>query len=481
MFTDFHVSVSCSPTRSMLLSGNDNHVAGLGTMAEMLVKNQIGQPGYEGHLNERVVSLAEVLRSGGYHTYLAGKWHLGHAKGTLPFDRGFDRSFSMLVGGASHWNDMAGILPQDDPAAYSMNGKYLEELPADFYSSRSYPDFLMESIRQNRGDGKPFFGYLAFTAPHDPVHAPEPWLSKYRGNYAEGYEVLKAKRWEAAKHLGIVPEGAELANPNPLTKPWASLSDEERATEARGMEVYAAMVDAVDYHYGRVIDFLKDIGEYENTIILFLSDNGANPFYSQDYPGAAQPEFTAQFDPSFESIGHPGSNYAYGIGFASSSGGPLDKFKMTVGEGGIRSPLLISGPGIKGGRTIDTFTYVTDVMPTILDLVGVEYPETFKGRKIEPMRGRTMVGVLDGSREAVYTHDEFIGGEMGGGKWMRQGDIKAVMVPKTTYGTGEWELFNVVLDPGESVDLSEEMPEKLHELIAAWEEYAKEVGVVLPE
>ena len=160
MFTDFHVSVSCSPTRSMLLSGNDNHIAGLGNMGELLTENQKGKPGYEGHLNQRVVSLAEALRSGGYHTYMAGKWHLGDEPGLLPHDRGFERSFSLLVGGASHYADMYGILPRDDPAKYSRNGELLESLPADHYSSRSFSDFLIESIRENRGDNKPFLAYL---------------------------------------------------------------------------------------------------------------------------------------------------------------------------------------------------------------------------------------------------------------------------------------------------------------------------------
>jgi arylsulfatase A-like enzyme len=479
-FTDFHVSVACSPTRSMLMSGNDNHVAGLGKMGELLADNHKGQPGYEGHLNDRVVTLAEVLRANGYHTYMAGKWHLGHSKGSLPFDRGFERSFSMLVGGASHYQDMLGIHPRDDPASYSLNGKHIHELPADHYSSKSFADHLMDSIRENRSDGKPFLAYLAFQAVHDPVQVPEPWLSKYRGKYDDGYEVLKKRRWESAKKLGIVPLGAELAEPNPLIKPWKSLSDEERAMEARGMEVYAGMLDAMDYHYGRVIDFLKDIGEYENTIIIFLSDNGANPWYSSDYPGAAEPEFANQFDNSLENIGRPRSNYAYGIGFANGSGGPLDKFKMTVGEGGIRTPFLISGPGIKGGRVIRSFAYVTDVMPTLLALSGAEYPTEFKGRKVGPMRGRSMVDLLAGSKDVTYGPEEFVGGEMQGGKWMRQGDLKAVLVPKP-YGSGTWRLHDVVKDPGEAHDLSKEMPDKLKALIAAWDEYAKEVGVILPE
>ncbi len=475
--TDFHVSVSCSPTRSMLMSGNDNHIAGLGNMGELLTENQKGKPGYEGYLNDRIVTIAEVLRGGGYHTYMAGKWHLGHEKGNLPFDRGFERSFSMLIGGASHWADMLGIVPSDDPAKYSQDGQFLESLPPDHYSSRSFADFLMNAIREDRGDGKPFLAYLSFQAVHDPVQVPEPWLSKYHGKYDDGYEVLKTRRWEAAKKIGVVPPDAQLADIHPMIKPWDELSADERLVETRGMEVYAGMLDAMDYHYGRVVDFLKDIGEYDNTVIIFLSDNGANPWYSDEYPGADKSEFREQFDYSLDNIGGPGSNYAYGIGFASSSSGPLDKFKMTVGEGGIRVPFLISGPDIKPGQQIDAFAYVWDIMPTILELAKVKYPSEFQGRKIEELRGRSMVNLLDGSKKAIYDEKEFIGGEMGGGKWMRQGDFKAVMIPKP-YGAGNWQLFNVVKDPGEVKDLSKEMPDKLKSFIAAWDQYAEEVGVV---
>ena len=477
MFTDFHVSVSCSPTRSMLLSGTDNHIAGLGNMGELLTEEQKGKPGYEGYLNDRVVSLAEVLQDNGYHTYMAGKWHLGHEPELYPHARGFERTFCLLYGGASHWNDMFGLMEVETPAYFTMNGKKLNELPDDFYSSRSYTDFLLDSIRENRGDNKPFLAYLAFTAPHDPVHVPEPWKSKYQGRYDAGYEVLKVKRAATAKKAGIFPESAPVAEGYEKIKPWDSLSKDEQALESRGMEVYAGMVDNMDYHYGRIEAFLKDIGEYENTIVIFMSDNGPNPWYSEDYPGNADSEWFTQFDNSIENIGSPMSNYAYGLGFGSASAGPLALFKTTVAEGGIRSPLFIEGPGIKGGRRVDAFTYVWDIMPTILELAGIPHPEEYQGRKVECMRGKSLTGLLAGSADAVYDENEFVGGELGNGKWIRQGALKAVSVAPP-YGSGEWHLYNVVNDPGETHDLAEEQPELLKKLQTAWDQYAEDVGVV---
>ena len=268
-FVNFHTSVSCSPTRSMLMSGTDNHIAGLGNMSELLTPEQKGKPGYEGYLNDRVVTLAEVLRDGGYHTYMAGKWHLGDEPEYFPHARGFESSFSMLQGGASHWNDMTGLQIAIQPVAkYVMDDKELDELPAEFYSSRSYADFLIDAIRENRDDGKPFLAYFAPTAAHDPVHAPEPWLSKYRGRYDAGYEALKSDRIANAKRLGVVPEAAPPPGLHPRTKLWATLSDEKKALESRTMEAYAGMIENMDYHIGRIIAFLKDVGEYDNTILF---------------------------------------------------------------------------------------------------------------------------------------------------------------------------------------------------------------------
>ncbi len=478
-FSNFHTSVSCSPTRSMLMTGTDNHIAGLGNMGELMTPEQEGKPGYEGHLNDRVVTLAEVLRDGGYHTFMAGKWHLGEEPEHFPHARGFERSFSMLQGGASHWSDMIGLQGATQPfAKYVMDDQVLTELPRDFYASRSYADFLIDAIRENHGDGQPFLAYFAPTAAHDPIHVPEPWLSKYRGQYDDGYEALKTRRIAGAKRVGLISESAAAPGRHPKTKPWDSLSPETKALESRAMEAYAGMVDNMDYHIGRVINFLKDIGEYENTIIIFASDNGPNPWYSEEYPGNAGTEWMKQFDNSLDNIGRPGSFVGYGIGWASASAGPLDYFKLTVGEGGIRTSLIIAGPGVKGARQVDSFAYVTDIMPTILELAGLHHPEKYQGRDVEQMRGRSLVDVTTGLKEHTYAKNAVIGGEMINGKWMRKGDYKAVLVAKG-FGPGTWKLYNVTDDPGETRDLSTENPAILEELQAAWGQYAKDVGVVL--
>ena len=478
LFTDFHTSVSCSPTRSMLLSGTDNHLAGLGNMGELLAPNQIGEPGYEGFLNNDVVSLAEVLRDAGYHTYMAGKWHLGHDETNIPGARGFERSLSLLYGGASHFADMSGIMQSENPAKYSMNGEFIEELPADFYSSRSYTDFLMESIREDEEDGKPFLAYLAFTSPHDPLQVPEPWMSKYRGEYDKGYEELRNRRVKKAKSLGLVPAEANTPALHPMARPWETLSTEEQAFESRMMEVYAGMVENLDYHTGRILNFLRDIDELDNTIVLFLSDNGSNPWNNKEYPGNADGVYLSQFNNHIDNLGNPTSHIAYGMGWASACSGPLDYYKMTVGEGGIRTPLIISGPGILAGKTYRNFAYVTDIMPTILEMTGLKHPDTYQGNKVMPMSGKSLVPVLQGESESVYRNDEYVAGEMGNGKWVRKGNYKAVMVVKP-YGSNEWRLYDLSVDPGETADLSDTNPDKLQEMIDAWEEYAREVGVVL--
>lgn len=244
------------------------------------------------------------------------------------------------------------------------------------------------------------------------------------------------------------------------------------------MEVYAGMMENMDFHFGRVVKFLEDIDEYDNIVIVFLSDNGPNPWYSEDYPGNLGSEWFGQFDNGVDNIGHPMSHHAYGMGWGSASSGPLDRFKMTVSEGGIRSPLLIDGPGIDGGRRVDTFAYVWDIMPTILELAQIPHPNEFRGREVEPMMGRSLLGILSGSATELYGEGEYVSGEMLNGKWTRKGDFKAVSVAPP-YGSGEWQLYDVAEDPGETRDLSHQHPALLEELRAEWERYASDVGVVL--
>lgn len=482
--TNFHTSVSCSPTRSMMMTGTDNHIAGMGTMAELISPKQQGKPGYEGYLNNRVMTIAEAFRAGGYNTYMAGKWHLGHHPDQIPHARGFDRSFTMLNGGASHWDDMTGLQIKGQPfGEYYLDDKKLEELPADFYSSRSYADFIIDAIREGRNSGKPFFAYFAPTAAHDPIHVPEPWLSKYRGDYDEGYEVLKAERISRVKELGLVDKSAPSPGFNPKMRRWESLDAEERAIESRIMEAYAGMIDNLDYHTGRIFDFLRDIGEYDNTIIIFTTDNGPNPLTAEEYPGNKGSEWMAAFDNSLENIGHKGSFVGTGMGWAHASAGPYDYFKLTSGEGGIRTPMIISGPGVVSGKVNSSFSYVTDVMPTLLEYAGLKHPKTFNGREIEPILGKSLVPIASGKASAVYDKDEAVGAEMNDNKWLRKGDYKAVLVSSGGFklGPGEWRLYNVVKDPGETNDLSTTMPELFSELKSAWEQYASDVGVVPAE
>ena len=481
-FTNFYTSVSCSPTRAMLLSGNDNHVAGLGNMGELMTDTQRGQPGYEGYLNERVASFAEVLGASGYHTYMAGKWHLGHTPETFPHGRGFEQSLALLSGGASHWSDMGGMMGGAEPvSSYALNDKELEELPDDFYSTRSYTDFIIDAIRQGRGDGKPFLAYLAYTTPHNPFHVPEPWLSQYRGDYDDGYEALKARRTAAAIEMGLISTDAITPGFYDSVKPWDSLSKEEQDLSSRSMEVYAGMVNNMDYHFGRMVNFLRDIDEFENTIVIFLSDNGADPWFMEDYPTnrtEVGSQWLAAFDNSIDNIGNPGSHFAYGNGWASASAGPFDRFKMTVSEGGIRGPLIVAGPGIASGRQVDSLAYVWDIMATMLDFAGADYPDQIDGQAIEPMRGRSLKGVLTGTADSVYGSDEFLAGEMGNGMWVRLGDFKAVAVAPP-YGDGAWRLYDLSDDPGETQDLAKQRPDLLEELQAAWREYADDVNLIM--
>jgi len=483
LLTRFYASPACSPTRAMLLSGVDAHVAGLGTMSGEQDEAQSSRPGYEGYLSDRVVSLAALLREAGYHTSIAGKWHLGREPGQGPEDRGFERSFVLEGGGASHFADAVTLTRSDHPAAYREDGAPVPELPGDFYSTAAYTDRLIGFLRESQEQGRPFFAYAAYTSPHWPLQVPDADLELYRGAYDAGYEALLRSRFEAAAAAGLVSPGTPPPERLSFVPAWDSLTPEEQRRQARVMETYAAMVENLDRHVGRLLGFLSESGRLDDTLVLFFSDNGAegNPI---DRMGDNADWIPERFDNRFENLGRRDSYIYLGPGWAQATTGPLRLFKTFASEGGVRVPAIarapLGSPAPVGGRRSDAVVSVLDVAPTVLELAGVEPPgASWRGRPVAPLQGRSLGPLLRGELEAVRGEDDVLGWELFGRRAVLKGDWKLCWT-WPPYGPGRWQLFDLARDPGERVDRSETDPEKARELLAEWERYAERNGVVLP-
>ncbi len=487
-YTNFYVSPTCSVTRSMLLTGTDNHVAGLGNMRELLAPNQVGQPGYEGVLNKRVASVAELLRDNGYHTYMAGKWHLGLKPDQIPHARGFERDFSLLVGGASHFDDQWNIEWQIPKAPYTEDGRPLEKLPKGFYSTRHYTDKTIQFIEEGRGDGKPFFAYLTFTAPHGPLHLPDDWLRRYNNRYDKGWDWIREQRLARMQELGIVDKGVNAADRLYFLPRSTAFTPAVRVLQGRKMELYAGMVEYMDDQIGRVFDYLQQIGEYDNTVVIFISDNGAegNELRAMLAGQAGSMGFLHAMNNFAEdghnSLGRKGTYAEYGPTWAQVSMVPFRIYKGWVSEGGIRSPLIVSGPGVQGAGELNkkAVLHVMDIVPTMLELAGVEHPSAYQGREIAPVQGKSWAGMLAGTTQSPRTSDDWLGWELFNNRAIRQGDWKISWLYRPM-GTYDWQLFNLAEDPGEQYDLSAKFPKKRKELIALWDEYVKTNGVIIGE
>ncbi|MEH6577153.1 MAG: arylsulfatase [Amphritea sp.] len=471
--TSFHTAPTCSPTRAMLLSGTDSHQAGLGNMAELLQPEQKGKPGYEGYLNTQVATLPEVLRGAGYHTYMAGKWHLGRSEEKSPARRGFEESYALIQGGASHFDDQRAIISKDPRAIYRENGKSVD-LPKGFFSSEFYTDRLISNIDSNLQDGKPFFAYAAYTAPHWPLQAPDEYLEKYKGRYQQGYEKIRQARLQRMKAEGIVDKSVSANQPFKEELPaWGELTDEQRQIEARRMEVYAAMVDNLDHHIGRLLDYLETKGELDNTVIMFMSDNGADGNSPELLPGNKQ-WFATDYDNSLDNMGRQNSYIWYGPQWGQVGATPFPLYKGYTSQGGIVAPAIISYPGMKAkGEVNNSVISVMDVMPTFLELAGVEQPgQQFNGRQVRSIQG---VSMLDAVEQGVSA-DRVIGWELFGRRAIRKGDWK-IRLLDAPYGNGEWQLYNLKADPTEKSDLASAEPEKLAELVTDWQHYQELNGV----
>lgn len=473
LFSDFHVQPTCSPTRSSLLTGNDNHVAGMGIMSEMAYPEltALNLPGYQGALSKQVVTIPEILGESGYHTYMVGKWHLGEKAGEDPFDRGFQETFILGSGGGSHWNDKKALSPLQH-MEYTRNGKPVE-LPEDFYSSKNYTDSIISFIDKNKADGKPFFTYLSYTAVHDPLHAPKEYIEKYKGKFDMGWDSLWVERLTNLKALGVVSKDVNKFSKNPQIPAWESLPQEIKDGFARDMEVYAGMLEYLDMSIGRVFDYLKKEGMYENTLIIFMSDNGANGATATLYPGNEDGKYLSTFDNSVENRGLKNSYIETGPGWAQASSAPFRFFKSFATEGGIKVPLIVKMPGntVNQGQWNHGFIHVTDIMPTILEITGASYPEKFKGNNIHPLIGESIMPVLKGDSVTVHTNDGF-GWELFEMKAYIKDDWKLLRLPQP-FGTGNWELYDLKNDPAETTDLSEEYPEIKAQLIEEWNKYAQ--------
>jgi arylsulfatase len=476
IFTNFYTAAACSPSRAMLLSGTDNHIAGLGDMAEHVpaMPNEIGKPGYEGFLNNKVICVAQLLKDVGYHTYIAGKWHLGLEPEQSPAANGFERSFALLDAYANHF------IPDKRESSFWEDSNYAE-YPNGKYSTDFYTDKAISFIEKNRKDNKPFFLYAAYTSPHWPLQVPSKFIEKYHGVYDVGYDSLRNYRFNALKKKGLVAKDVVLP-PLPAVKGdlynisniplvrWASLDKNQQKTEARKMEIYAGMVDNLDYNIGRLIAYLKAIGEYDNTIFIFLSDNGASSADVNLTPDKLNP---------YPYMGTANSFVAYGSGWAHVSSAVNSFYKGYSSEGGIHSPMIIKMPYQQRSKGVDTaFCTIMDLAPTFLDIANIKYPSVYKGRSLVAYKGTSLLPLLTKEKRSVHNDDYVMGWELFGRCALRKGRWKISKI-EPPFGKGVFELFNMNDDPTESHDLSKQYPGKYNELLSEWKTYVKENGVIL--
>jgi len=486
-FTNFYTCASCSPTRSVLLSGVDTHINGLGNMSEWTAPNQEGIQGYEGDLNDRVVAFPQLLKDAGYHTYMVGKWHMGKSPDKIPAARGFERDFSLLDGAGSYW-DMTNFTALTPKSLFTEDGKYLTKLPKNYYATKTYTDKLIGFIAANHGDGKPFFAYVSYQAPHDPYHLPKDWRDRHVGEYDVGWDVIRKQRLQREIELGIIPDSTKLAERMWFVPDYSLLAPATRALFGRKMELYAGMMENMDYHIGRLIEYLKEIGEYENTVFIVFGDNGAEGNdlgqMISGTPGTRDFLFFAskwsQTDPN--AWGDPGSYVCYGPGWAQVSMTPFSQYKGWLGEGGIHNALIVSGPVVKRekGSINGGLMFVGDIMPTLLEIAGAAYPKTYNGNELTPLIGKSWMKVLAGEAESPRNQQDYLAWELFGNRNIRQGDWKLRWEFKPL-GKSDWELYNLSSDPAELYDVASQNPDKVKELLALWDDYVKKNHVILPD
>lgn len=465
IFSNFHATPMCAPSRAMLMTGVGSHRAGIGNLPETTPSEHRGSPAYRGLLAEGMPTIASRLRGIGYRTYMTGKWHLGHTPETLPSARGFDRTFIIDATGADNWEHRP-YLPYYDRAEWFADGEAVHELPDDFYSSEFLVDRMIDFIGGAAND--PFFAYVAFQAIHIPVQAPREFTMRYRDVYNRGWQIHRERRHAAAIEAGLIPEGAPLGAIHPDLRQWDDLTAEEQAWHARAMEVNAGMLEAMDHHLGRLIAHLRATGEYDNTVFIVTSDNG---------PEGNSPAGSRIMDAWFwmvgystdiETMGERGSWGYIGPEWASANAAPSSLFKFYANEGGTRVPLIFSGPGIEEGGVARQLGLISDIPATIAALSGADGAG---------MTGRSLLPALTGDEADIYGPDDSFGIETAGRRAFYRGRYKIVR-NGLPLGDNVWRLYDLEADPGETNDLSADEPELFASMRAGYDAWAEENGVL---
>lgn len=476
-FSNFHTASSCAPTRAMLLTGVDHHLAGVGNLRETVPLSQRGEPGYLGVLNDRVTTVATHLRASGYRTAVAGKWHLGHEPGNLPPARGFDYSVIQADSGSDNFA-MRPYLPMTPEARWYENGERISSLPDGFYSSTFFVDRTLAFLEASGAGDRPFFAYLAFQANHTPLQAPARFIDAYRGRYTQGWARVHERRIGRLVELGLLDKGAAYAE-GPAQAAWDALPDEQQYYEARRMQAYAGMATAMDHEVGRLVAYLRAAGEYDNTVFIVLSDNGAS--VAEPYESAfGRWWLERNYHHDVESLGEEGSWVAAGRGWGAVSNAPLSGHKFSAREGGVRVPLIVSGPdSFSPGAIYRHFVYVTDIAPTLLDIAGLDVAQV--SASAAALSGTSLLSAVGDPARPLHDAGAAVGYEFAGTAALYSDGFKLVK-DRLPVGDGQWRLYDLDADPGETTDLSGERPVMFRAMREDYAAYADRVGVLsVPE
>ena len=469
-FSSFHTAPMCAPTRAMLLSGNDNHIAGMGSQG-----NVTDVFGYEGRLTNRIVTIPALLKQSGYHTYMAGKWHLGKTPESNPHQKGFEHSFVLLEGAGNHYNNRSALY--NKLSSYTEDGNPTSWTEGN-YSTDFYTDKLIEYIDSDKRDNKPFFAFAAYTSPHWPLQVDKKYWKKYKGLYDDGYEKLRERRLVSLKKAGIIPKNAISPPSHVRVMPWDSLSKQEQRKEARKMELYAGMVDNLDHNIGRLMKHLKDIGEYKNTLFVFMSDNGAaNRDFINDDRFTNLKEY---YNDDFDNMGNANSYISYGPQWAEAGSSPFRYYKDFATEGGTNTTMIICGPNVNRKNEIHHgFTSLLDLAPTFYEMANLTYPKAYQGNKVYPLKGNSLIPFVSGKSNEIHDSTYVFALEHYGNAMLRKGNWKITNFTRP-FKIDNFALYNLSNDIGEQINLKELEKEKYAELLNEWIKFSDEVKIQTP-